>query len=103
MYNEKLGPNQRGPFHSNSEWYRAITQLNRQFSLTDPEEEARAEAVGDYELLSEFSDRAVLKEYDNGPFVIHHNDLTVQNILVCAVNIQNRIPLSHPCTIYPGR
>ena len=100
---EKLDFSQRGPFHSTSEWYRAVAQLNRQFSLTNPEEEARAEAVGDHELLSEFSDRVVLKEYDHGPFVIHHNDLTVQNILVGTVNIQNQIPLSHPCTIYPGR
>ena len=87
IYNVKLDLSQRGPFHSTSEWYRAIAQLNRQLSLTDPEEEARAEAVGDYELLSEFSDHVVLKEYDHGPFVIHHNDLTVQNILVSNITL----------------
>ena len=48
IYNGKLDLSQRGPFHSTSEWYRAIAQINRQFSLTDSEEEARAEAVGDY-------------------------------------------------------
>ncbi|EEQ34416.1 uncharacterized protein MCYG_07235 [Microsporum canis CBS 113480] len=32
------------------------------------------------ELLAEFSDAIVVKDFENGPFVINHNDLTIQNV-----------------------
>lgn len=74
----------KGPFTSVSDWYRAMALLNRKFALEDPEEdeEDRAATVGNYELLAEFADKIVIEEFDHGPFVINHNDLTVQNILV---------------------
>lgn len=60
-----------------------MTELNRKFALEDPEEEDnREEIVADYELLAELLDNFVIKDLANGPFVINHNDLTVQNILV---------------------
>ena len=80
---KSLGPENHGPFESTSDWYAAISQLNRQFTLEDPEEEGdRDESVAEYELLAEFAPKIVVEEYANGPFVINHNDLTLRNILV---------------------
>ncbi|WEW61271.1 hypothetical protein PRK78_006761 [Emydomyces testavorans] len=80
---QSLIPEHKGPFSSISSWDNAMAELNRQTALGDPEdEEYRAETVADYEILAEFSDRIVVKEFSHGPFVINHSDLTVQNILV---------------------
>ncbi|KAM5443291.1 hypothetical protein MferCBS31731_001612 [Microsporum ferrugineum] len=73
----------KGPFPSIHEWYEAMAQLNRRASLDSLEsEEDGDETVADYEILANLSNKIVVKEFDNGPFVINHNDLTVQNILV---------------------
>ena len=88
MYSS-LEPHHRGPFSSTLDWYHSMTELNRKFALGDPEEEGdREETVADYELLAELMDTFVIKNLANGPFVINHNDLTVQNILVSV-----RIPI----------
>lgn len=80
---EALNPRYKGPFSSVSDWYNAMAELNRNFALKDPELESDREAtLADYELLAELSGKIVVEEYRNGPFVINHNDLTVQNILV---------------------
>jgi hypothetical protein len=61
----------------------AISRLNRKFAIEDPEEEGdRDESVAEYELLAEMAPKIVVKGFENGPFVINHNDLTLQNILV---------------------
>ncbi|KAH8704834.1 hypothetical protein BGW36DRAFT_421425 [Talaromyces proteolyticus] len=79
----KLSPQHKGPFSSVLEWYNAIAELNRKYALGDPdEEEDRDETVADYELLAELAEHFVVPEFANGPFVINHNDLTIQNILV---------------------
>jgi hypothetical protein len=76
----------RGPFSSVSAWYNAMAELNRKFALGDPEEEgSKEETVVDYELLAELVDSFVIQDFASGPFVINHNDLTVQNILVSMV------------------
>lgn len=60
-----------------------MAELNRKSALEDPEEEGdRDVTVAEYELLAELSDKIIIKEFESGPFVINHNDLTVQNILV---------------------
>ncbi|RJE18528.1 hypothetical protein PHISCL_09132 [Aspergillus sclerotialis] len=78
-----LSARYKGPFPSVSDWYDAMAELNRKFSLEDPEEEGdRDVTVAEYELLAELSDKIIVDEFKSGPFVINHNDLTVQNILV---------------------
>ncbi|EEP81332.1 predicted protein [Uncinocarpus reesii 1704] len=72
----------KGPFSSVQEWYSAMAQLNRKASLDDLDEEDGDEVVADYEILASFTHKVLVKEYENGPFVLNHNDLTVQNILV---------------------
>lgn len=64
-------------------WYNATTELNQTCALQDSEEEdERDRTVTEYELLAELSDKIIAKEFRSGPFVIDHNDLMVQNILV---------------------
>lgn len=80
---EALNPRYKGPFSSVSDWYNAMAELNRNFALKDPDlEEERDAMLADYELLAELSHKIIVEEFRNGPFVINHNDLTVQNILV---------------------
>lgn len=60
-----------------------MAELNRKSALEDPEEEGdRDVTVAEYELLAELADKIIIKEFESGPFIINHNDLTVQNILV---------------------
>ena len=73
----------KGPFSSVSDWYNAMAELNRKFALEDPEEEFdRDVTVAEYELLAELSENIIIEKFQDGPFVINHNDLTVQNMLV---------------------
>jgi hypothetical protein len=82
----KLSPQQKGPFTSISGWYNSMAELNRKFALGDPEEEDRDETVADYELLAELAEHFVIPEFEHGPFVLNHNDLTIQNILVSFIS-----------------
>ncbi|OQD77545.1 hypothetical protein PENDEC_c002G04149 [Penicillium decumbens] len=60
-----------------------MAESNRKSAVEDPEEEEdRDVTVAEYELLAELSMDIVVEEFQNGPFVIDYNDLTVQNILV---------------------
>lgn len=59
-----------------------MAEHNRKSALQDPEEDDRDLALAEYELLAELSDKAIVEEFEAGPFVINHNGLTVQNILV---------------------
>lgn len=78
-----LSARYKGPFPSVLDWYDAMAELNRKSALEDPEEEGdRDVTVAEYELLAELSDKIIVDEFKSGPFVINHNDLTVQNILV---------------------
>lgn len=84
---KKLEARYKGPFSSTSEWHQAMAELNRKVRIEDPEVEGdRAEIVAEYELLAELSDHFVIREFSQGPFVLNHNDLTLQNILVCGAN-----------------
>ena len=56
--------------------------LNRDSTLKVPDEDDKDVAVAEYELLMELSGNIIIEEFERGPFVINHNDLTVQNILV---------------------
>lgn len=81
-YNE-LSPGFKGPFTSISDWYNAMTELNRKSALNVLEDEGeKDEILADYEILAEFADVIAIEEFRNGPFVVNHNDLTIQNILV---------------------
>jgi len=71
-----------GPFCTISDFYRGMSQLNIRYALEDPEEEDRDVAVAEYKLLQEMSPKFIIEAFDKGPFVINHNDLTIQNILV---------------------
>ncbi|CRG89677.1 hypothetical protein PISL3812_06716 [Talaromyces islandicus] len=56
---------------------------HKAYALGDLEEDGdREETVADYELLAELAGHFVIPEFKDGPFVINHNDLTIQNILV---------------------
>lgn len=82
MY-ETLSSHHKGPFSSVSDWYNAMAELNRKSALQDPEEGSdRDITVAEYELLTELSDNIIVEEFRSRPFVINHNDLTVQTILV---------------------
>ena len=59
-----------------------MTVLNRKSTLQDPDEDEKDIAIAEYELLAELSDKVIVEEFETGPFVINHNDLTIQNILV---------------------
>lgn len=60
-----------------------MAELNRKSALQDPEEGSdRDITVAEYELLTELSDNIIVEEFRSRPFVINHNDLTVQTILV---------------------
>lgn len=81
---KSLEPQQRGPFNSISSWYRSMGLLQRKFVLGDPEEEeeSRDASVAQCEVLAEFAPSIALRTFEKGPFVINHNDLSPQNILV---------------------
>lgn len=84
MAYKKLEARHKGPFSTTLEWYQAMAELNRTVGIEDPEEQGdRAEIVAEYELLAELAEHFVIREFSQGPFVLNHNDLTVQNILVC--------------------
>jgi aminoglycoside phosphotransferase (APT) family kinase protein len=57
--------------------------LAKEHARIDPEvEESRVERIEDFETLEAMIPKFQLNDYENGPFVLTHNDLTVQNILV---------------------
>lgn len=76
-------PHHKGPFSSTSDWYAAMSELNRKSAIEDPDEEEDKDVnVAQFELLAELSRDIIVEKFNDGPFVINHNDLTVQNILV---------------------
>lgn len=61
--------------------------IEPQIVLEDPElEEYRVESVGHYEVLAKSTDKFINEGFNDEPFVIHHNDLDMENVLI-------RIPL----------
>lgn len=80
---ESLSPHHKGPFSSASGWYAGMLELNRKSAIDDPDEEEDKDAnVAQFEVLAELSADVIVEKFNEGPFVINHNDLTVQNILV---------------------
>jgi hypothetical protein len=83
----KLRKNKKGPFSSISEFYDAMSDLNDLSVQEDPkshdEEETDKELeVLQYKQLREMASNFIVDSFNNGPFVINHDDLTIQNILV---------------------
>jgi hypothetical protein len=72
----------RGPYKSISEFYSCISKLNILQTINSPPDEYTPGILADYEALAEIGSKFVIPEFDNGPFVIGHTDLTFQNILV---------------------
>jgi hypothetical protein len=79
---QKLDLRDRGPYPTISDFYAAISRLNRKYALEDPDDEDKDETIAEYEVLAEMTSKMVIDEFENGPFVPLHNDLTTQNILV---------------------
>ena len=77
----------RGPFSTVSDFYHASCLLGKAHARTDPEEEYPEETIEDLETLDKMIPKFQIDEYENGPFVLFHNDLTVQNILVSISSI----------------
>lgn len=75
MY-KALSSRHKGPFTSVSDWYNAIRSWTESLLRCLPK------TVADYEILAKLSDNIIVEGFRSGPFVINHNDLTVQNILV---------------------
>ncbi|KAI9814083.1 MAG: hypothetical protein M1826_002328 [Phylliscum demangeonii] len=84
----KLAKEKQGPFSSISAFYEAMSDLNDVFVKEDAESEDEEEATdkelvaSQYQQLRGMAPKFILADYQNGPFVINHNDLTGQNILV---------------------
>jgi len=72
----------RGPYESISEFYSCISKLNLSQASSGPVDEYGPRAIADYEALANMASEFVLPEFEAGPFVIGHNDLSVENILV---------------------
>ncbi|MCJ1263046.1 hypothetical protein MMC22_002916 [Lobaria immixta] len=86
---DKLFKDKQGPFSSVSDFYEAMSDLNDLYACEDPESEDEEEEETDKEIeVSQFKQLRgmaptfIVHDFDNGPFVIHHDDLTLQNILV---------------------
>jgi len=79
---KSLESSYRGPFSTVSEFYHASCLLGKAHARTDPKEESPEQAIEDFETLNKMIPKLRIDEYENGPFVLFHNDLTVQNILV---------------------
>lgn len=63
-------------------FYHAQCLLGKKHAQSNPEEEDLDETLEDFETLDAMIPKFRIDEYENGPFVVAHNDLTVQNILV---------------------
>jgi hypothetical protein len=72
----------RGLYKSISEFYSCISKLNILQATNGLPDEYGPKALAEYEVLTRMASKFVVPEFDHGPFVIGHNDLTVQNILV---------------------
>ena len=72
----------KGPFSTVSEYYSALLSLNHDFALvdTDDEDGDYLRSVGVCRLAQP---KVSLPQYENGPFVLNHDDLKSSNILVC--------------------
>lgn len=79
-YNQ-LEPHHQGPFSSIPDWYNAMAEFNRKYAVVAMVQN-REELVADYELLAELADHFVIPEFKDGPFVIDHNNLSIDNIFV---------------------
>lgn len=85
----KLAKSKQGPFSSIPEFYDAMSDLNDLNVNEDPESEDEEEEETDREnrvlqnkQLREMAPHFIIDAFCNGPFVIHHDDLTTGNILV---------------------
>jgi len=71
----------KGPFSTVSEYHSAILSLNENYAVVDKEDED-----GDYlrsvQQCRLLQPKMSLPQYENGPFVVHHDDLSSSNLLV---------------------
>ncbi|PPQ64863.1 hypothetical protein CVT26_002581 [Gymnopilus dilepis] len=68
----------RGPFNTTSEYYSAMLSLNDQYAMIEQDEDYIL-ALQHCRLLEPL---LTLTEFDKGPFVINHDDLSSSNILI---------------------
>ncbi|KAI9824658.1 MAG: hypothetical protein M1826_007297 [Phylliscum demangeonii] len=84
----KLAKAKQGPFSSISDFYEAMSDLNDIFVDEDAESEDEEEMTDkelarlQYQQLRGMAPKFILDDFQNGPFVINHDDLTGPNILV---------------------
>jgi hypothetical protein len=67
----------KGPFSTVSEYHSALLTLNHDYGLIDTEDYLRSVRV--FRLAQP---KVSLPQYENGPFVVNHDDLKSSNILV---------------------
>ena len=73
---KSLESSYRGPFSTVSEFYHASCLLGKAHARTDPEEKSPEQAIEDFETLNKMIPKLRIDEYETGPFVLFHNDLT---------------------------
>jgi hypothetical protein len=72
----------KGPFSTVLEYNSALLTLNHDYALVDTEDEdgEYLRSIGQFRLAQP---KVSLPQYENGPFVVNHDDLKSSNILVC--------------------
>jgi hypothetical protein len=72
----------KGPFSTVSEFHSVLLSLNHDYVLVNTEDENGEFllSVGQCRLAQP---KISLPQYENGPFVVNHDDLSSSNILVC--------------------
>jgi hypothetical protein len=75
---------QRGPYSSVSQFYQAMADLNDHYVLLEPEIEPEEKETDRamYREVGQLAPAFIVPALDHGPFVISHDDLAPQNILV---------------------
>ena len=71
----------KGPFSTVLEYHSALLSLNQDFALVDTEDED-GEFLRSVEECRLAQPKVSLPQYENGPFVLNHDDLKSSNILV---------------------
>jgi hypothetical protein len=79
---QNLDARYRGPFSTVSEFYQARCVHGKAHARLDPDEEHLDDTLEDFDTLDAMIPKIQMDEYERGPFVLFHDDLTVQNILV---------------------